>query len=154
MERAANAPQLDRRIPYLERFAHGATQWSGSSWAFILALFVIIVWGVTGPIFRYSEDWQLVINTGTTIVTFLMVFLIQRSQNKESLAVQLKLDEIVAALKGASNRMISIENLSEADLRALQLQYERLLKTAQQDAVDKESHSIDEAARRRSKRAK
>src|SRR4051794_35626016 len=90
----------------LEYLAHVATRWAGSSWAFAVALGVVLVWIVTGPFFRFSDTWQLVINTGTTIVTFLMVFLIQRSQNKDSLAVQLKLNELVAAVKGASNRLI------------------------------------------------
>ena len=87
--------------------------------AFALASLTIIVWAVTGPVFGYSNTWQLVINTGTTIVTFLMVFLIQRSQNKDSLAIQLKLDEIVAAMAGASNRLIGCEDLNEEELRTL-----------------------------------
>src|SRR5262245_59269666 len=90
----------------LERLSHAVTAWTGSSWAFALAAAVIIVWLITGPLFHFSDTWQLVINTGTTIVTFLMVFLIQRSQNKDSLAIQLKLNEIVAAIPGASNRLI------------------------------------------------
>src|SRR5690349_8034711 len=96
------------------RFASAVTRWTGSTWAFIAALAIIAAWGLTGPLFHYSDTWQLVINTGTTIVTFVMVFLIQRAQNKESLAVQLKLNEIVAAIEGASNRMISVEDLSES----------------------------------------
>jgi hypothetical protein len=88
----------------LEQVSRWATRWAGSSWAFSLAVLVIVVWLVTGPIFHFSDTWQLVINTGTTIVTFLMVFLIQRAQNKDGLAIQLKLNEIVAALDGASNR--------------------------------------------------
>ena len=106
-----------------ERFACAATTWTGSNSAFLLAIAVIGVWGATGPIFHYSDTWQLVINTGTTIITFLMVFLIQRTQNKESLALQLKINEIVAALKGASNRMISVEDLSEAELQQLHARY-------------------------------
>src|SRR5216684_3160130 len=95
----------------VERFAYAVTQWVGSARAFAVALAIVLIWAITGPIFHFSDTWQLVINTGTTIVTFLMVFLIQRSQNKESLAVQLKLNEIVAALRGASNRLINVENL-------------------------------------------
>src|SRR5438034_10475399 len=102
---AAHSPKTEPKPHLLEKFAHAATQWTGSSWAFLLAALVVVVWAASGPIFGYSEMWQLVINTGTTIVTFLMVFLIQRSQNKESMAVQLKLNEIVAAISGASNRM-------------------------------------------------
>ena len=135
-------------ISFLERFALQATKWSGSSPAFALAALVVIAWAATGPIFHYSETWQLVINTGTTIVTFLMVFLIQRSQNKESLAVQLKLNEIVAAMQGASNRLIAVENLSEQDLEVLQRHYDRLVTMAQTDIKLTDSHSIEEAAHR------
>jgi len=97
----------------LERWSRVVTNWAGSSWAFAIAVLVIAAWLVTGPIFHYSDTWQLVINTGTTIVTFLMVFLIQRSQNKDALAVHLKLNEIVAAIHGASNRLIDVEDLNE-----------------------------------------
>jgi low affinity Fe/Cu permease len=96
---------------WLAEFSLAATQWAGSSWAFGIAVAVILVWGLTGPLFHFSDTWQLVINTGTTIVTFIMVFLIQRAQNKESKAVQLKLNEIVAAIQGASNRLIDVESL-------------------------------------------
>ena len=135
-------------VPILERLAHGATQWAGTSWAFASALLVVVVWALTGPIFHYSATWQLFINTGTTIVTFLMVFLIQRSQNKESLAVQLKLNELVAAMQGASNRLISVENLSEEELLVLQRHYERLVMMAKADSQLTDSHSIEEAAER------
>jgi low affinity Fe/Cu permease len=135
----------------LERFSRQATVWSGSSWAFIVALATIVVWGATGPIFHYSDTWQLVINTGTTIVTFLMVFLIQRAQNKESLAVQLKLDEIVASLEGASNRLIDVENLSEAEVENLHKHYEELGRLLNRRGEDTGSHSIDaKGARRKS----
>src|SRR3954470_11075819 len=102
-----------------ETFSTAITRFTGSTAAFGLALGTIIVWGVTGPVFRFSDTWQLVINTGTTIITFLMVFLIQRSQNKDSLAIHLKLNEIVAATVGASNRMIDVESLSEQELDTL-----------------------------------
>src|SRR4029079_11391380 len=98
---------------FLERFSRRATEATGTSTAFILALLVIIIWLISGPLFGFSDTWQLVINTGTTIVTFLMVFLIQRSQNKDALAIHLKLNEIVAALEGASNRLIDVEDLTE-----------------------------------------
>jgi len=133
---------------FLERFARRATAWTGSSWAFGLALLVIIVWAVTGPMFQYSDTWQLVINTGTTIVTFLMVFLIQRSQNKDSLAIHLKLNEIVAAVEGASNRLINVEELSEDDVTILKRYYNRLVELARQDVNLTECHSIEEAAHR------
>src|SRR5262249_3726571 len=100
---------------------------------------------VTGPLFRFSDTWQLVINTGTTIVTFLMVFLIQRSQNKDSMAVQLKLNEIVAALQGASNRLIDVEDLAESELRMLHSHYQRLAAMAKRDLDLRQSHSIEEA---------
>src|ERR1043165_3486697 len=108
------------------RFASAVTRWTGSTWAFIAALAIIAAWGLTGPIFHYSDTWQLVINTGTTIVTFLMVFLIQRAQNKESKAVQLKLNEIVAAIQGASNRLIDVESLSEDEIEVLRKHYSEM----------------------------
>jgi low affinity Fe/Cu permease len=129
----------------LERFSHHATGWAGSSWAFIMALGVIIVWIVTGPIFKFSDTWQLVINTGTTIVTFLMVFLIQRSQNKDALAIHLKLNEIVAALDGASNRLIDVEDLTEDEVKALHRYYQKLVTMAKRDSTLTLSHSIEEA---------
>jgi low affinity Fe/Cu permease len=135
----------------MEKLAHAATEWTGSSWAFGLAALVIVVWAVTGPLFGYSDAWQLVINTGTTIVTFLMVFLIQRSQNKESTAVQLKLNELVAAMKGASNRLIAVENLSEDDLELLKRHYASLVQMAKNDPKLTGSHSIEEMERRRRK---
>ena len=137
----------------LERFSRQVTIWSGSSWAFIVAFGVIVVWAATGPIFHYSDTWQLVINTGTTIVTFLMVFLIQRAQNKESLAVQLKLDEIVASLSGASNRLIDVEDLSEEEVENLRKHYQELGKLLE-GTDDRGSHSIDEKrpSKRRAKR--
>src|SRR6187200_2650791 len=120
------------RIGIVERFARRATEWTGSSWAFGLALVIVIVWAATGPIFEYRDTWQLVINTGTTIVTFLMVFLIQRSQNKDALAVHLKLNEIVASLEGASNRLINVEELGEDDIQTLHKHYRHLVKLARE----------------------
>jgi low affinity Fe/Cu permease len=125
-----------------------ATTWTGSTSALVLAVSVIVVWLITGPLFHYSNTWQLVINTGTTVVTFLMVFLIQRSQNKESLAVQLKLNELVAAMAGASNRLIDIEDLSEDELRVLHKFYRRLAVMAKTDDDLGKSHSVDEAQSR------
>jgi low affinity Fe/Cu permease len=130
---------------WLERASRVITDWTGSSWAFAIAASVILTWILTGPLFHYSDTWQLVINTGTTIVTFLMVFLIQRSQNKDSLAVQLKLNELVAAVKGASNRLIDVEDLSEEELRQLHRYYEALATMAKKDATLGESHSVEEA---------
>jgi low affinity Fe/Cu permease len=132
----------------LETFAQRATRWTGTSSAFGLALLTIVVWAALGPHFHYSDTWQLVVNTGTTVITFLMVFLIQRSQNKDALAIQLKLNELVAALHGASNRMISVEELSEEDLQTLQRHYMTLAKLAARDRKLTESHSVEEATRR------
>jgi low affinity Fe/Cu permease len=129
----------------LERLSHAVTAWTGSSWAFAIAAAVIVAWLVSGPLFHFSDTWQLVINTGTTIVTFLMVFLIQRTQNKDSLAIQLKLNEIVAAIPGASNRLIDVEDLSESDLMRLHAFYSRLAEIAKHEADIQRSHSIEEA---------
>ena len=137
----------------LERFSLKATQATGTSTAFILALLTILVWLVTGPIFKFSDTWQLVINTGTTIVTFLMVFLIQRAQNKDALAIHLKLNEIVAALEGASNRLIDVEDLTESEIKTLHTHYQKLSEMAKKDLKLTSSHSIEEAeARHEAKR--
>lgn len=139
----------------LERLSRKATEATGTSTAFIIALLVIVVWILTGPLFHFSDTWQLVINTGTTIVTFLMVFLIQRSQNKDALAIHLKLNEIVAALEGASNRLIDVEDLSEAEIKTLHTYYQRLVTMAKKDLKLTASHSVEEAdARHRIKHRK
>jgi low affinity Fe/Cu permease len=132
----------------LEALARTITRFTGSAKGFGLALATIVVWGMTGPLFHFSDTWQLVINTGTTVVTFLMVFLIQRSQNKDSLALHLKLNEIVAALDGASNRMVNVEDLSEAELDVLHRHYARLAAMAKRDVNLMQSHSVDEATAR------
>jgi low affinity Fe/Cu permease len=132
----------------LERFSRKATETTGTSTAFIVACLVIIVWIVTGPLFHFSDTWQLVINTGTTIITFLMVFLIQRSQNKDALAIHLKLNEIVAALDGASNRLIDVEDLTEEEIKTLHRYYQKLAAMAKRDLRLTQSHSIEEAEAR------
>jgi low affinity Fe/Cu permease len=132
----------------LERLAHQVTQRTGGSWAFSIALGIVLVWALLGPIFRFSDTWQLVINTGTTIVTFLMVFLIQRAQNKDSLAIHLKLNEIVAALEGASNRLINVEDLTEEEVRTLHHHYQALVEIAKREGGLTHSHSIEEAETR------
>jgi low affinity Fe/Cu permease len=129
----------------MEYVALLATKWTGSSAAFMIAVGIVAVWLISGPLFGYSDTWQLVINTGTTIVTFLMVFLIQRSQNKEALALQLKLNELVAAIAGASNRLINVEDLSEEEVRLLHDHYRELSRLAKRDGKLTESHSIEEA---------
>ncbi len=132
----------------LESLASHVTRWAGSSWGFGSAALIVLIWGVTGPIFHFSDTWQLVINTGTTIVTYLMVFLIQRTQNKDGMAIQLKLNELVAAIEGASNRLIDVEELSEEDLRTLHTHYQRLVSMARKDSDMVATHSIEEAERR------
>jgi len=136
----------------LERMSEVATKQAGSSMAFTAAVAVVLVWIATGPVFHFSDTWQLVINTGTTIITFLMVFLIQRSQNKENQAIQLKLNELVAALKGASNNLIDLEDWTEEELVRLHQHYRRLAELAREDKDAHRSLSVDSAeARHRSK---
>lgn len=139
------AKQTHQKKNLFEKFANWATVATGSSAAFISATIVIIVWIVSGPIFHYSDTWQLVINTGTTIITFLMVFLIQKSQNKDSKAVHLKLNELLASHQGASNRMVNIEDLTEQELDQLAKFYVRLSKLAEDEDDITCTHSIDAA---------
>ena len=124
------------------------TEFVGSGKGLILAVAVVVIWAASGPLFGFSNTWQLVINTGTTIVTFLMVFLIQRTQNKDGLAIQLKLNELVAAMHGASNRLIDVEDLSEAELHLLRTHYRRLVEMAKDDLDIAASHSVEEAESR------
>jgi low affinity Fe/Cu permease len=114
-------------------FARRSSRVLGSAWAFASAILIIVIWGLTGPTFHYSDTWQLIINTGTTIVTFLMVFLIQNTQNRDAKAVHLKLDEVIRALKGARNELVDLENLSDEDLTSLEKQFERVRKKAERD---------------------
>ena len=130
---------------FFERFSARVTAATGSTPAIIIAFCTVILWAVLGPVFNFSENWQLVINTGTTIVTFLMVFLIQKSQNKESIAVQLKLNELVAAHEFASNRLVDVESMTEEELRVIQKYYARLKIKTQKEESLQQSHSIDEA---------
>jgi low affinity Fe/Cu permease len=131
-----------------ETIAARVTEWVGSSKGLTAAVLVIVLWAASGPIFGWSDTWQLVINTGTTIITFLMVFLIQRTQNKDGLAIQLKLNELVAAMRGASNRLIEVEDLSEEELKLLRAHYRRLVDMARADIDISASHSIEEAESR------
>ena len=114
-------------------FARRSSMVLGSAWAFTLAIVIIVVWGLTGPAFHFSDTWQLVINTGTTIVTFLMVFVIQNTQNRDSKAVNLKLDEVIRAGKGARNQLINLEGLSDEDLKNLENQFKRVREKAERD---------------------
>lgn len=132
-------------IPFFEKIAQKATYFTGTTKVFILAVSIILLWIVTGPIFHFSDTWQLVINTSTTIITFLMVFLIQRSQNKDSKALHLKLNELIASLKGPSNRLIDIEDLTEDEIAMLHKYYERLAEMAKKEKDLSVSHSIEEA---------
>jgi low affinity Fe/Cu permease len=136
---------MSDRGGWLERVSRSATAWTGSSAALALAVGTIAFWAITGPLFGFSDTWQLVINTGTTIITFLMVFLIQRAQNKDSAAIHLKLNELVAALPGASNRLISVEDLSEQEVRLLREHYRRLVELAEKDEEFTKAHSVEEA---------
>lgn len=139
--------KLSNKTKYnaFERLARTAITFSGSTVAFILALFVTLLWFIAGPYFNFSDTWLLVINTGTTIITFLMMFLIQRMQNKDSRAMHLKLNEVVAALNGANNRLIDVEDLSEMELEALSNYYRKLAEMAKREEPVFVSHSIDEA---------
>jgi len=128
-----------------EKFASKVTKATGSTPAFLTAFAIVIIWAVSGPFFNYSETWQLVINTGTTIITFLMVFLIQKAQNKDSMAIQLKLNELVASHELASNRLVDVEDLSEAEMKVLQNYYVLLSQLSKKEENLQVSHSIDEA---------
>ena len=132
---------------WFEKFSHRVTHATGSPSAFLIAMSVIIVWAATGPIFGFNNTWQLVINTGTTVITFLMVFLIQQAQNKDGKAVELKLNELIAATRGASNRLIDVEALSEAELDLLHGYFQELVKLARKDRDMTKSHSVEEAGR-------
>lgn len=128
-----------------EDMAQTVTEWSGKPWVFGAAVLTVIAWAATGPLFDFSDTWQLVINTGTTIITFLMVFIIQQTQNKDTQALELKLNEIVAAISGASNRLIDVESLTSAELVALHSHYCELAELAKKESSLTKSHSIEEA---------
>ena len=130
---------------FFETIATKITVFAGSPIAFVSALLIVMVWAMTGPLFDFSETWQLVINTGTTVITFLMVFLIQKTQNKESKAMQLKLNELISASVTASNRMVDIEDLTEEEMNKLHKYYEKISKLAEQENDIHKSHSIGAA---------
>ncbi|HEY5747298.1 MAG TPA: low affinity iron permease family protein [Chryseolinea sp.] len=138
-------PPLNPKMGAFEKFSVMVTNATGSTPAFIVAFTLVMVWAVTGPLFNYSEQWQLVINTGTTIITFLMVFLIQKSQNKDSLAIQLKLNELVAAHQFASNRLVNVETMTEDELKVIKKYYASLSELTKREETLQQSHSIDEA---------
>ena len=128
-----------------DKFSSVVTKATGSPLAFILAALAIVVWAITGPIFGFSDTWQLVINTGTTIITFLMVFIIQQSQNKDTTALHLKLNELIAATKTASNRLIDIEDLSEEEIKTIKKFYIKLSEQSKTERDVFRTHSLDEA---------
>ena len=152
MSQSPSAPGVSPRESFLGRLSKTATDWTGTSTAFALAALTIVVWLGIGPIFGFSDTWQLVINTSTTIITFLMVFLIQRSQNKDSRAIHLKLNELVAASKGASNRLINVEDLTEAEVLVLHQHFQALVVLSKKDTDLRESHSVEEATERHSEK--
>jgi low affinity Fe/Cu permease len=132
----------------MERFSRTVTDATGTTAAQFVSVALILVWLLSGPLFKFSDTWQLVINTGTTIITFLMVFLIQRSQNKDARAMSAKLNELIAAMEGASNRLIEVETLSEDEIAAIHRHYQHLAKLAKRDSSITASHSIEEAEER------
>lgn len=138
-------PQVSRFSKAYNKFATKITKATGSPFSTIAALLVIVGWLVCGPIFNYSDTWQLVINTGTTIITFIMVFIIQQSQNKDTTAIQLKLNELIACEERASNRLVSIEDLTDEELIVLKKFYRQLALMAKEGKDLHSSHSLDEA---------
>jgi low affinity Fe/Cu permease len=134
-----------KKISVFEKAAQKAIEFTGSTPALMIALSIILAWIITGPLFQYSDTWQLVINTGTTILTFLMVFLIQRAQNKDSKALHMKLNELIASLKGPSNRLVDVENIPEDELEILHKFYSALAAMSSKESDLSVSHSIDEA---------
>lgn len=136
---------LSPRSTIFEKLAYKANRFTGSTIAFSIALSAILIWLISGPFFDFSDTWQMIINTATTIVTFLMVFLIQRTQNKDLRALHLKLNELVASLHGPSNRLIEVEHLAEKDLEILTKYYKTLAEMAKKEKTLSVSHSIEEA---------
>jgi low affinity Fe/Cu permease len=136
-------PVASPQLSLGERLAQAVSRWSGSTAAFSIALISVAIWGATGPLFHWSDTWQLVMNTVSSIVTFLMVFLIQRSQNKDALAIHLKLNEIVAAMEGASNHIVSVEDLSEAELQRLKERYQQLVEAILAGQASRASVQVD-----------
>lgn len=136
-----------------DAFACATSKATGSSAAFIMALALVIGWAVTGPVFHFSETWQLVINTGTTIITFLMVFVIQQAQNKDTVALHLKMDELIAATQGASNRIINIEDLTEDELKTIKKYYAHLYENSKASEDIGQTHSIDQASKNQAEKS-
>jgi low affinity Fe/Cu permease len=135
------------REAIFDRFSNKISKMTGSSKAFMCAIAIVVLWAITGPIFHFSDTWQLVINTGTTIITFLMVFVIQEAQNKDTLAIQLKLNELIAATKGASNTVLNLEDMTEEELKVLKKFYTKLSALSQSESSATLTHTIDEMKR-------
>lgn len=143
-----NSDISDNKLKYARlysRISNFITEKAGSPFTTIAAFMLIIIWALTGPLFHFSDTWQLVINTSTTIITFLMVFIIQRSQNKDTAAIHLKLNELLACNEKASNRLVDIEDLTEEELKVLKKFYIKLSESAENDKDLFSSHSLDEA---------
>ncbi len=145
---------LEKKNHPFEKMSNLATKATGTPLAFLIAFMVIVGWGLSGPLFHYSDTWQLVINTSTTVITFLMVFLIQQSQNKETTAIQLKLNELIAASKLTSNRLIDIEDISDEELNELKNFYRNLAQLSKHEQNIFSSHSLDEAKKKHSSKMK
>src|SRR4029453_6010892 len=139
---------------FFDRMATTVTKAAGRPAAFIIACTVVILWAITGPLFKFSDTWQLVINTGTTIITFLMVFIIQQTQNKDTIALQLKLNELIASSGLASNNLVSVEDLTREEMEVFKKFYSRLASLAKKEKDIHSSHSIDEAELRHSLKMK
>jgi low affinity Fe/Cu permease len=139
---------------FFDQMATKVTKASGKPAAFIIACLLIIGWGLSGPVFHYSDTWQLVINTGTTIITFLMVFIIQQTQNKDTTALQIKLNELIASSDAASNHLVDVEDLTTEDLELLKKFYMRLALLAKKESDIHKSHSLDEAELKHAKKIK
>jgi len=135
----------NRLSAMFQKMSAKVTKATGSPLAFTIALFVVLIWGITGPIFNFSDTWQLVINTGTTIITFLMVFIIQQSQNKDTVAIHLKLNELIASHDRASNRLVDIEDLTEEELEKIKKFYVKISDLAEEENDVNTSHSLSEA---------
>jgi len=139
------AKQLNDNISGFERISNSITTYSASNQAFLIATGLILMWVLSGPFFNFSNTWLLIVNTGTSVITFLMVFLIQKSQNKESIAVQLKLNELIAANSQASNRLLNIQDLSENELNILYEHYRTLVELSQKARSKTKGHSVEDA---------
>jgi low affinity Fe/Cu permease len=148
------AKKKSKLTGFFDKFSTKATKLTGSPWAFLIAVSAILVWALTGPLFGFSDTWQLIINTSTTIITFLMVFIIQQTQNKDTTAIHLKLNELIASNKDASNRLVDAEDLTEEELQVLKKFYVKLSSLAKNEGDIHATHSIDEAEEEHTEKSK